>query len=204
VEHIDVSLTPQANARFGQFMSTILVLSGSPSATSRTAALGEHLAERLRRHGHTVRTVRVRDLPPAALLSADPTEPAVADVVAAIEHADGLVVASPVYKAAYSGVLKTLLDLLPQFALSGKVVLPVVTGGTPAHVLAIDYALRPVLSALGAHHVMPGWFVLDRHIESTNDPIATAIQPESARPLYEVVDAFSAALHARPSLVPTP
>jgi FMN reductase len=49
-----------------------------------------------------------------------------------------------VYKAAYSGLLKTLLDLLPQCALAGKVVLPVVTCGSPAHVLAIDYALRPL------------------------------------------------------------
>lgn len=183
-------------------MSVILVVSGSPSATSRTAALSEHVAQRLRQHDHVVRTVRVRDLPPAALLSADPTEPAIADVVAAIGEADGLVVASPVYKAAYSGVLKTLLDLLPQFALTDKVVLPVVTGGSPAHVLAIDYALRPVLSSLGAHHIMPGWFVLDRHIEPTDDPTVVTVQPESAQPLYQVVDAFSAALHARPALIP--
>ena len=180
-------------------MSTILVVSGSPSATSRTAALGEHIAGRLDGLGHRVRTVRVRDLPPAALLSADPTDPAVADVVTAIERADGLVVASPVYKAAYSGVLKTLLDLLPQFALAGKVVLPLVTGGTPAHVLAIDYALRPVLSSLGADHIMPGWFVLDRHIEYA-DPSGVRVAPDSAGPLYQVVDAFSAALHARPVL----
>jgi len=30
--------------------------------------------------------------------------------------------------------------------LRGKVVLPVATGGTPAHVLVVDYALRPVLA----------------------------------------------------------
>jgi len=185
-------------------MSTILVVSGSPSVPSRTAALGEHLAARLRRHEHAVRTVRVRDLPPAALLSGDRDDPAVADVVTAIERADGLVVASPVYKAAYSGVLKTLLDLLPQYALDGKVVLPVVTGGTPAHVLAIDYALRPVLSALGAHHVMPGWFVLDRHLEpSADDPFDVTVRSESAGPLYEVVDAFSTALRDRSSLLAT-
>ena len=61
-----------------------------------------------------------------------------------------MVVSTPVYKAAYSGVLKVFLDLLPQFGLAGKVVLPLVTGGTASHVLAIDYALRPVLLALGA------------------------------------------------------
>ena len=44
--------------------------------------------------------------------------------------------ATPIYKASYSGVLKAFLDLLPQFAFGGKVVLPLLTGGTAAHVLA--------------------------------------------------------------------
>jgi FMN reductase len=175
-------------------MSSILVLSGSPSATSRTAALTDHLADRLRGHGHVVRTVRVRDLPPAALLSADTDDPSIADVVDALASADGLVVASPVYKAAYSGLLKTLLDLLPQFALAGKVVLPVLTGGSPAHVLAIDYALRPVLSSLGAHHIVQGWFVLDQHIDRADDATVLLADQVTA-PLYQVVDDFSDALH---------
>jgi FMN reductase len=170
-------------------VSSILVLSGSPSAASRTAALTEHLADRLRGHGHTVRTVRVRDLPPAALLAADAHDPAIADVVHDLSTVDGVIVASPIYKAAYSGVLKTLLDLLPQFALAGKVVLPVVTGGSPAHVLALDYALRPVLSSLGAHHIVQGWFVLDQHIERAGDGVRLAAP--AADPLYAVVDSFS-------------
>jgi FMN reductase len=180
-------------------MSSVLVLSGSPSAASRTAALAEHLAARLRRQGHVVRAVRVRDLPAEPLLAADTGDPAIAEVVDAIAGVDGVVVASPVYKAAYSGLLKALLDLLPQFALAGKVALPVVTGGSPAHVLAVDYALRPVLSALGAHHVVQGWFVLDRHIEPAGGEVA--LDPAAAGPLHDVVDGFSAALHARPSLV---
>jgi FMN reductase len=180
-------------------MATILVLAGSPSANSRTATLAEHIAVRLRGYGHRVRTVRVRDLPAEALLSADAHDPRVAEVVDAIADAAGIVVASPVYKAAYSGVLKTLLDLLPQFALADKVVLPVITGGSPAHVLALDYALRPVLSSLGAHHIVPGWFVLDRHIQAT-EVGDVLLAPESAEPLYGVVDGFSAALHARRAL----
>lgn len=178
-------------------MSTLIVLSGSPSSTSRTAALSDHLAERLRGHDHTVTSVRVRDLPAHALLHADATHPEIAAVAADIAAADGVVVASPVYKAAYSGLLKTLLDLLPQFALAGKVVLPVVTGGTPAHVLAIDYALRPVLSSLGADHIVPGWFVLDQHIEPTADRSAVTLDARAAEALYPIVDAFSAVVSAR-------
>jgi FMN reductase len=185
-------------------MPSILVLSGSPSVTSRTAALGDHLAWRLGRQGHQVRTERVRELPAQALLAGDASDPAIAEVVDAIDAADGLVVASPVYKAAYSGLLKTLLDLLPQFALAGKVVLPVLTGGSPAHVLAIDYALRPVLSSLGAHHIVPGWFVLDQHIEPAAGPAGeTTVRPESAGPLYQVVDTFSQTLKAHAGEVVT-
>jgi FMN reductase len=182
---------------------SVLVLSGSPTTASRTAALSGHIAERLRADGHRVHVVRARELPAAALLSGDTTNPAIADVLDELDRADGVVVASPVYKAAYTGLLKTVLDLLPQTALAGKVVLPVVTGGTPAHVLAIDYALRPVLSALGAHHVMQGWFVLDRDIEWSESGVA--VGPASAVPLYRVVDDFSATLsrlvNSRASLV---
>lgn len=173
-------------------MSRVLVLSGSPSATSRTAALADHVAARLRGHGHAVDALRVRDLPAEPLQLADTSHPAIAAVVAEVANADGVVVASPVFKAAYSGLLKLLLDLLPRFALAGKVVLPVVTGGSRAHVLAIDYALRPVLTSLGADHIVPGWFVLDQHIEVSAGE--TRLHEEALGPLHPVVDTFSAAV----------
>ncbi|HVK21103.1 MAG TPA: NADPH-dependent FMN reductase [Actinokineospora sp.] len=176
-------------------MPSIIVLSGSPSPTSKTAALSGHVANRLRAQGHVVREFRVRDLPPVPLLSADAAEPAIAEVVSAVAGADAIVVASPVYKAAYSGLLKSLLDLLPQFALADKAVLPLVTGGSPAHVLAIDYALRPVLTALGADHVVQGWFVLDKHITVGADEVT--LDPAAEGPLRTVVDGFSEAVHAR-------
>ena len=69
-----------------------------------------------------------------------------------------------VYKAAYSGVLKVFLDLLPQTALQGKVVLPLATGGSPHHMLALDYALRPVLQSLAARHILPGVYASDAQI----------------------------------------
>lgn len=180
-------------------MSSIVVLAGSPSATSRTVALTELLAQRLRGQAHEVRVVRVRDLPADALIGADTEHPAVRGVIAALDAADGVVVASPVYKAAYSGVLKTLLDLLPQLAFAGKIVLPLLTGAGPTHALAVDYALRPVLSALGAHHVVRGAFVLDKHIERTQTGALLAV--DAARALHDVVDGFSRSLHARPALV---
>ena len=79
-------------------------------------------------------------------------------------EADIVVVATPVYKAAYSGVLKVFLDLLPQTALKGKTVLPLATGGSPHHMLALDYALRPVLQSLGAKNILPGIYATDAQV----------------------------------------
>jgi FMN reductase len=173
-------------------MPSIVVLAGSPSATSRTAAVLDLLALRLTGHGHDVRVVPIRELPPGPLLAADAHHPAIADVVEAVATARGLIVASPVYKAAYTGLLKAFLDLLPQYALSGKTVLPLVTGGDPAHVLAVDYALRPVLASMGAH-VGQGYFVLDQLI-SVGPAAGSTLAPAAERPLLSIVDAFSEAV----------
>lgn len=174
-------------------MATIVVLSGSPSATSRTAAVLDLLALRLTGHGHEVRVIPLRELPPGPLLAADGRHPAIADAASAVAGAQGVLVASPVYKAAYTGLLKSFLDLLPQHALAGKTVLPLVTGGTTAHVLAVDYAVRPVLSSMGAH-VGQGYFLLDRLILDATGG-GTTIAAEAERPLLGIVDAFSSSLN---------
>jgi FMN reductase len=151
-------------------MSRILVLSASPAEKSKTAALGGHVANRLTALNMDVRHVRLRDLPPEALLRADTSHAAIAEAAALVERADGIVLLTPTYKAAYSGLLKVFLDLLPQYALAGKAILPLATGGTLAHALMLDYALRPVLHALGARHCVQGHFV----IESVIDPASSA------------------------------
>ena len=180
-------------------MATILSVSGSPSATSRTARLLRHLDDRLTAHGHDVIPLDVRTLPAEALLHADFRHPAIIEATALFERADGIVIGTPVYKAAYSGLLKALLDLLPQYALAGKTVLPLATGGTTAHVLAIDYALRPVLNSMGPAHITPGWFTLDKDITAHEDGTVT-VAPATAEALGQVVDQFSAALGRTPFL----
>ena len=60
--------------------------------------------------------------------------------------------------------LKVFLDLLPQNALQGKTVLPLATGGSPHHMLALDYALRPVLQSLGAKHILSGIYATDAQV----------------------------------------
>lgn len=185
----------------GPVMATVLSISGSPSATSRTARLLRHLDARLEAQGHDVIALDVRTLPAEALLGADFAHPAIVEATELLARADGVVVATPVYKAAYSGLLKALLDLLPQYGLDGKTVLPLATGGTTAHVLALDYALRPVLNSMGADHIVQGWFTLDKDITVAPDG-TVGVAPGSAEALSRVVDQFSGALTrtARPLL----
>ncbi|MGV9279846.1 NADPH-dependent FMN reductase [Streptomyces sp. NPDC003730] len=181
-------------------MATILSISGSPSATSRTARLLRHLDDRLTAQGHEVIPLDVRTLPADALLGADFRHPEIIQAAALVERADGVVVGTPVYKAAYSGLLKSLLDLLPQYALAGKTVLPLATGGSTAHVLAIDYALRPVLSSMGATHIVPGWFTLDKDLTVGVDG-SLNVAPAAAEALAQVTDQFSLALGGRTTVL---
>ncbi|MFZ1642289.1 MAG: NADPH-dependent FMN reductase [Candidatus Contendobacter sp.] len=142
----------------------VLAIAGSPREDSRSRRLLDFAARELDVRGIAVRLISVRDLPAADLLHARFDSPALREAAALVERAAGVLVATPVYQAAYSGILKAFLDLLPQRALSGKVVLPIVTGGSAAHMLALDYSLKPVLAALGAHPVLAGLYALDSQI----------------------------------------
>jgi FMN reductase len=184
-------------------MAHVLAVSGSPMEVSRSAVLLRHVTDILGAHEHTVDTLRVRDLPAEALLHADFADPAIRESMSRLEAADALVVATPVYKAAFSGLLKCWLDLTPQFGLRGKSVLPLATGGSVAHALALDYALRPVLTSMEARHVVNGFLVLDRFIESPSpvepSPLEAPvnIHADAAPALLKVVEGFLESLGSR-------
>jgi FMN reductase len=175
-------------------MALILTISASPSPRSKTALTRAYVDARLAASGHEVRSLDVRDLPAAALLAADASHPAIAGALASLAEADAVVVATPVYKASFSGLLKTLLDLLPQRALDGKVVLPLAVGGSLAHVLMLDYSLRPVLIALGAEDILRGLFVHDAQIGLDDGP---ALAGEAETALGGAVDRLAGALARR-------
>ena len=71
-------------------------------------------------------------------------------MVAALAAADVVLLASPVYRATFTGALKNLLDLTPLEALRGKPVGIVAMGASPHHYLGVDWHLRAVLAWFGA------------------------------------------------------
>ncbi|RZU00948.1 FMN reductase [Rivibacter subsaxonicus] len=140
----------------------MLAILGSPSSTSRSEALARGVTEALALH--EPQWLRLRELPAQALLHADASAPALQAALASVHAASVVLVATPIYKAAYSGLLKTFLDLLPPDALRDKTVLPLATGGSAAHLLAVDYALKPVLAALGARDILDAIYATDAQL----------------------------------------
>jgi FMN reductase len=136
-------------------------LSGSPAPVSRSRALLEQALAALERQG--AGPSRLIDL---AQLSADGLlgrrdDRDIADALRGVLEAGILVVSTPIYRATYSGLLKVFFDLLPQDALLGKVAILIATGGGPAHLLAVDHGLRPLLASVGALVVATGVYGTD-------------------------------------------
>ena len=73
-----------------------------------------------------------------------------AAIVASVRAADGVIIASPVYRGSFTGALKNLLDHLPLESLAGKPVGIVAMGATQHHFLGVDWHLRDVLAWFGA------------------------------------------------------
>jgi len=150
-------------------MSKIVILAGSPNPGSRLNGLIGSVERRWRQAGIGTTAVPIAELPADALLGARYDDPSIAEAVKAVEQADGVVIAGPVYKAAYSGLLKAFLDLLPQTGLAGKITLPLFIGGTIAHLLSVEYALKPVISALGGRHILAGVYAVDQWVTRLED-----------------------------------
>lgn len=173
----------------------ILLIAGSPSAPSRSSRLLQYAGEQLALRGYRVDTLQVRDLPAQALLHAEFGNAVLQAAQARVAAADAVVIGTPVYKAAYSGLLKAFLDVLPQDGLAGKLVLPLATGGSQSHMLALDYALRPVLSSLAARHVLPSIYATDAQVVWSEE-LGLTIDPAIAQRLTSGIENLAASLQA--------
>lgn len=149
-------------------MPKVTIINGSPTPGSRLTAMIELADQLLQKQGFEVNHVNVGELPPEDLIHTKFESEAIVKANGLVAEADAVIIASPVYKASYTGVLKTFLDLVPQKGLAGKIILPLFIGGSLAHLLSIDYSLKPVLSALGARHILGGVYAVDAYIARTD------------------------------------
>ncbi|TDO52231.1 FMN reductase [Kribbella sp. VKM Ac-2527] len=151
---------------------SVVTVVGNPKAGSRTAAAAASVAELLASElGTPYRIDELVDLvtfAPAIFQgerAADEDRVALEGAIELASSASVLVVATPVYKGSYTGLLKSFLDVLPAQALAGSVVVTVTVSAAPSHKLLADLQLRPVLAELGASVPTPPVALEERDLE---------------------------------------
>ena len=140
-------------------------ISGSPGARSKSRTLLERVLIALSDRGANATLIDLATLPADALLGrrrADEVERALGSV----SQASIVVASTPVYRATYSGLLKTFFDLLPLDGLAGKTAIAIATGGSSAHQLVIDHGLRPLFASVGAVTTPTGVYGTDSAFEN--------------------------------------
>lgn len=146
-----------------------VIINGSNSRNSRVTAIHDKVENSLKVQGIAVHTNYVHELPAEDLITANFASEAITSENKQVEQADIIVLLTPIYKASYSGILKTYLDLLPQKALQGKIILPIAVGGSIGHLLALEYALKPILAVLGATNIAHSVYIVDKQIIRLED-----------------------------------
>lgn len=165
----------------------IVVLSAGLGVPSSSRLLADQLAASAQRqlgaagYDVVIDVVELRDLAVdiANNFVTGYAAPKLADVIATVEAADGIIAVSPVFSASYSGLFKSFIDVLDPKSLTGKAVLLGATGGTDRHQMVLDYAMRPLFSYLRTRTTATAVFAGPQDWGSTE---------EGASPLSERVD----------------
>src|ERR1700761_1881326 len=155
-------------------MTKIAVVTGNPKPASRTHSVALAVADALAKELPGAETAPVIDLAGYAPRLFDWSDEELTPLTAQVA-----VFASPTYKAAYTGLLKAFLDRYGSNGLAGVTAVPVMTGGWPGHLLAVEVHLRPVLVELGAPVPARGLYVTEPELADLDKAVgawsATAV-----------------------------
>lgn len=135
----------------------VAVVVGNPKPNSRTRDAAVLLAGKLAGQEPDF-VLDVIEFGPALL---EFGHPAVIGAVKVVQGADVAIFASPTYKATYTGLLKLFLDQFPPDGLRDVIAVPLMLGAGPAHAMAPDLLLKPVLVELGATCPAAGLYLID-------------------------------------------
>ena len=141
---------------------TVAVVVGNPKPQSRTLDVARRVAQAATTAagaaGHETVDIDLATVAPELF---DRQSASVRAFVDQVTRADLAVIASPTYKAAYTGLLKAFLDWFAKDQLATVIVVPLMVGAAPEHALAVEVHLRPVLVELGASLPTRGLYVLE-------------------------------------------
>jgi FMN reductase len=151
---------------------SVTIVVGNPKAGSRTRQVAEALAEKLLAPGRY--DLQVIDLAEhTAEIFAWPSD-GMAALNGRVAASDLVLVASPTYKATYTGLLKAFLDRYPANGLRGVVAIPVMTGADLGHSMGPDVNLAPLLAELGAIVPGRGFYFVTGDMDKLDDVVGAA------------------------------
>jgi FMN reductase len=154
---------------------TLVVVTAGTSDPSSTRMLADRLARRVadlaggRSHEVAVRVIDLRELAneiTTAMIS-QLVGPKLRKAVTALGEADGIIAATPVYKAGASGLFTSFFQVLDNDLLIAKPVVLAATAGTARHALVVDDQLRSQFAYLRTIVVPTSLFAAP---EDWNDP----------------------------------
>ena len=165
----------------------VVAVSGSLNHPSKTTALVEEIVAAL---GNALpiesHLITLTDLGPslAGALTRAELPKAAEDELQRIESADILVVASPVYRASFTGLFKHLFDFVDQYALVDTPVLLAASGGSERHALIIEHQFRPLFAFFQALTLPVGIYAHDSDFvdyKLTNESLRARIDKAVAK-----------------------
>jgi len=179
----------------------VILIAGSPQKESRSSQVLSALGERLAAGGVRTKRFGLSDFQAEDLLFARSEVPAVRAYLEQIQAASAIVLATPVYKATYSGGLKVLLDLIPPDALRGKTVLTIATARVGRHFPGVQRALDDLYRFFEAGLAIPAVYLLDEQVRL--EPHGLSYDPSAEAAVDKAAKALLHAL-ARPNVAELP
>ena len=153
----------------------VAVVTAGTSDPSSTRLLADRAAQRVEaiaaRHGHKVITsvIELREIATdvTTALTSQLIAPRLQQAIDALAAADGVIAATPVYKAAASALFTSFIHVLDNDLLIAKPVVLAATAGTARHALVADQEMRPLFAFLRAMTVPTSLFAAP---EDWSDP----------------------------------
>jgi FMN reductase len=150
----------------------VVVVVGNPKPASRTLRVAEAVASAAADAAGLSGAARVTlDLAELGPELFDWTSGRVRSAVDVVRGCTLAVVASPTYKATYTGLLKSFLDWFSTTDLAGVAVVPVMVGAGLQHALALEVHLRPLLVELGALVPTRGLYVRESQLDTLDEVV---------------------------------
>ncbi|MFE4503725.1 FMN reductase [Rhodococcus sp. NPDC056743] len=160
----------------------VVAVVGNLSRPSKTRALVDLVIETMGDVEQVdAQVIEIVDLIPglAGAAGRDHVDAATADALRAVENADIVIAASPVFRGSYTGLFKHFFDLVDQYALANTPVILAATGGSDRHALVLDQALRPLFAFFQAWTAPVGIYLSAGDFDGT-----TILNPE----VFERID----------------